>query len=124
MHILMIVVDVVLCLAFLWFSYLNLNDPDAWLWVSIYLFAAFCCGAAVFGFYFPVAYLVAIGFYLIYAIQRIFTKDGVLDWIRNHHMQNIAETMKATKPWIENTREFFGLLIVAGALLINYFVFR
>lgn len=124
MHVLMIVVDVILCLAFLWFSYLNLNDPDAWLWVSIYLFAALCCGAAVLGFYFPVAYLVAIAFYLIYAIQRIFTKDGVLDWIRKHNMQNIAETMKATKPWIENTREFFGLLIVAGALLINYFVFK
>jgi hypothetical protein len=30
--------------------------------------------------------------------------------------------MQATKPYIEKTREFFGLLIIAGALLINYFV--
>jgi hypothetical protein len=27
--------------------------------------------------------------------------------------------MKATKPWIENTREFGGLLIVIGALTFN-----
>jgi len=30
--------------------------------------------------------------------------------------------MRATKPYIEKTREFFGLLIINGALLINYFV--
>jgi hypothetical protein len=32
-----------------------------------------------------------------------------------------VETMQATKPYIEKTREFFGLLIVSGALAINYF---
>ncbi len=124
MSIVMVILNIILCLAFLWFSYLNLNDPDAWLWVSIYLFAALCCGAAVFGYYFPIAYLIAIAIYLIYAIQRIFTKDGVLDWIIKYRMQNIAATMQATKPWIENTREFFGLLIAAGALTINYFVYK
>lgn len=124
MSIVMVGLNIIFSLAFLWFAYLNLNDPDAWLWVSIYLFAALCCGAAVFGHYFPTAYLVAITFYLIYAIERIFRKDGVLDWITKHNMQNIAETMKATKPWIENTREFFGLLIVAAVLLLNYFVYR
>jgi hypothetical protein len=28
--------------------------------------------------------------------------------------------MKAEKPWIEKTREFFGLLIITGALIIDY----
>jgi hypothetical protein len=32
--------------------------------------------------------------------------------------------MKAEKPWIEKTREFFGLLIITGALAIDYFCFR
>jgi flagellar biogenesis protein FliO len=27
--------------------------------------------------------------------------------------------MKATKPWIEETREFFGLLILIVALVVN-----
>jgi hypothetical protein len=27
--------------------------------------------------------------------------------------------MKATRPWIEETREFFGLIIVMTVLLIN-----
>jgi hypothetical protein len=30
--------------------------------------------------------------------------------------------MQATKPYIEQAREFFGLLIISGALAMNYFV--
>lgn len=120
----MILLNILFCLAFIAFAYVNFNDPDAWLWVSIYLFGALCCGAAVFGFYFPTAYLIAVVLYLIYAIQRFFAKDGVWDWITKYKMPSIAATMQATKPWIEKTREFFGLLIVAGVLLINYFVYK
>jgi hypothetical protein len=29
--------------------------------------------------------------------------------------------MQATKPYIEKTREFFGLLIISAALLVDYF---
>jgi hypothetical protein len=29
--------------------------------------------------------------------------------------------MKASTPWIEDTREFFGLAILIGVLLIDYF---
>ncbi|HEX5555721.1 MAG TPA: transmembrane 220 family protein [Chitinophagaceae bacterium] len=120
----MIVLNIIFCIAFLWFTYLNFNDPDAWVWVSIYLFAALSCGAAVFGFHFPVAYLVAVGLYLAYALVLFFIRDGVWDWFTKYRMQNIAATMQATKPWIEKTREFFGLLIISGALLINYFIYR
>jgi hypothetical protein len=120
----MIVLNIIFCIAFLWFTYLNFNDPDAWVWVSIYLFAALSCGAAVFGFHFPVAYLVAVGLYLAYALVLFFIRDGVWDWFTKYRMQNIAATMQATKPWIEKTREFFGLLIISGALLINYFMYR
>jgi Transmembrane family 220, helix len=120
----MIVFNLICCLAFLYFAYLNLNDPDAWLWVTIYLFAAACCGLAVFHYYFPVAYIIAIAFYLLYAIILFFTKDGVWDWITRHKAENIAASMQASTPWIEKTREFFGLLIISAALLVNYFVYR
>ena len=51
-----------------------------------------------------------------------FKKDGVWDWMTKYKRQNIAATMQATKPYIENTRECFGLLIITGALLINLLV--
>lgn len=120
----MIVFNILCCLAFLYFAYLNLNDPDAWLWVTIYLYSAALCGLSVFGKHFPVLYLIGIAGYLVYALILFFIKDGVWDWITRYRMQNIVESMKAEKPWIEQTREFLGLLIITTALAINYFVYR
>ena len=65
-------------------------------------------------------YLVAITFYLMYAIRLFFIKDGVKDWIVKYHNPSLVESMQATKPYIEQTREFFGLLIISAALAINY----
>lgn len=120
----MIVLNIIFCLAFLLFAWFNLNDPDAWLWVSIYLLGALCCGAAVFGLYYPLAYVILAVLYLVYACERFFTKDGVWDWMTKYKMPSIAASMQAKKPWIEKTRECFGLMIVAAVLLINYFVYR
>ncbi|MFI5193241.1 MAG: transmembrane 220 family protein [Chitinophagales bacterium] len=118
---LLIILNCVFTVSFILFAYVNLNDPDAWLWVSIYMAAAIGCGLAVFHKYYPVAYLIVIGCYLIYAVQLYFSKEGVRDWIFKYNKPSIVETMQATKPYIEKTREFFGLLIAGAALAINYF---
>jgi hypothetical protein len=117
----LIILNIFFCLVFAAFAYVNLNDKDAWLWVTIYLVASVFCGLAVFEKYFPVVYLVAIAFYLLYAIRLFFIKDGVRDWIVKYHNPSLVESMQATKPYIEQTREFFGLLIISAALAINYF---
>ena len=57
LHMFLVVINVIFCLAFIYFAYLNLNDVDPWLWVPIYLCAAACCGLVVFGFYYPWIYL-------------------------------------------------------------------
>ncbi len=111
----------IFCIAFILFAYVNLNDKDFYLWVPIYLVAAICCGLAAFKYFYPTVYLVAIAFYVIYALQLFFSKDGVLDWITVYKRPSIVETMQATKPYIEKTREFFGLVIISAALAINYF---
>jgi hypothetical protein len=118
---LMLILNCFFSVAFILFAYVNLNDPDAWLWVSIYMIAAIGCGLAIFKIYYPVVYLVVIAFYLIYAVQIFFSTDGVRDWIFKYKRPSIVETMQATKPYIEKTREFFGLLIASAALVINYF---
>jgi hypothetical protein len=115
------IVNIIFCISFILFAYVNLNDKDSWLWVPIYMIGAICCGLAAFNKFFPVIYIIAISFYLVYAIQLFFARDGVRDWIVKYKSPNIAESMKATKPYIEKTREFFGLLIVSMALAINYF---
>lgn len=116
------ILNLIFFLAFIVFAYFNWNDSDALLWVSIYALAALSCGLAAFKLYFPIAYLLLIFFYLAYALVLFFAKDGVRDWIVKHNRQSITGSMQATKPYIEKTREFFGLLIISAALAINYFL--
>lgn len=103
---------------------LQYNDPDPWLWAPIYLVGTVLCFLAARGRFYPKAYLGASVLYGIYAGYLLFTQDGVIDWMNEHDAENIAQTMKATKPWIEFTREFFGLVILITAFLINYFATR
>jgi len=115
------ILNAIFCIAFILFAYVNLNDSDSWLWVPIYMVASICCGFAIFIYFYPTVYLIAISFYLIYAIFLFFAKDGVRDWVMKYRTPSLVESMQATKPYIEKTREFFGLLIISAALAINYF---
>lgn len=117
----LIILNIIFFLSFMLFAYVNLNDKDSWLWVPIYVAAALLCGLTVFGQYFYTLYLIAIGFYLIYAVILFFSKDGVLDWMTKYNRPSIVESMQASKPYIEKTREFFGLLIISTALGLDYF---
>lgn len=112
------------CCTFVLFAALQYNDPDPYLWIPIYLFAAFLCWKASKGDYHPIATLVGIAFFTGYALYKVFDPNGLLDWMNLHHAENIAETMKAEKPWVEESREFFGLLIIIVVLSTNYFQSR
>lgn len=118
----LLILNIIFFLSFMGFAYVNVNDKDAWLWVPIYASAAICCGLVVFNKYYPAVYLVLVTFYVIYAIILFFSKDGVRDWLVKYNRPSIVESMQATKPYIEKTREFFGLIIISAALLINYLV--
>lgn len=118
---LLTILNVIFCISFIGFAYVNLNDGDSWLWVPIYLVAAGLCGLAAFNLYYPIIYIIVVSFYLIYAIRLFFSKDGVMDWIRVYGRPSLVESMQATKPYIEKAREFFGLLIISAALGLNYF---
>ena len=106
---------------FVFSAALQYNDPDPYLWMPIYLYGTILCWLAARNKFYPGAYLFGIVAYLGYAVYLFFTKDGVLDWVQQHNAENIAATMKAEKPWIEDAREFFGLFILIVVLAVNYF---
>ena len=115
------VFNLIFCLLFVFSAALQYNDPDPYLWMPIYMYGALLCWLAFRNKYYPKAYLIGIFIYLLYAIYLFFAKDGVLDWINKHNAEDIASTMKAEKPWIEETREFLGLVILIVVLTINFF---
>lgn len=111
-------------LLFVFSAALQYNDPDPYIWMPIYLYGAVLCFLAFRGKFYPRAYLIGVAVYLVYAAYLVFTKDGVLDWINQHNAESLVQTMKAEKPWIEDTREFGGLMILVVVLLIDYFYAR
>lgn len=113
--------NLILSILFLVFAALQYNDPDPFIWIPIYLLAAFLCWRAYKGIHHRWLYAVAIGIYLLYAIYLVFDKNGVISWASEHAAESLVHSMKAEKPWIEETREFGGLVILIAAMAINLF---
>ena len=86
------------------------------------MYGAVLCWLAFRNKFYPKAYLIGIVIYSVYAIGLFFWKRRSigLDEL-NINAEDIAATMKAEKPWIEETREFFGLVILIVVLAIDYF---
>lgn len=102
---------------------IQLNDPDPLLWMGVYGYGAFICVLAILGKDNIVWHYTGIILFLSYALYLFFTPDGVLSWATQHGAENITGTMLEEKPWIESTREFFGLLILSFVLFLNL-IFR
>jgi hypothetical protein len=116
--------NIIFIILFLISAVLQYNDPDPYVWVPIYLFGAYLCFQAISRKYNPFLYVIGLVVYLGYALYLFFDKQGVVSWAGEHNAENIVQSMKAAKPWIEETREFGGLLILIIVLLINMFWLR
>ena len=113
--------NIFFCIVFILFAVVQYNDPDPYLWIPIYLYPALLCYLKVMQK--PIssmAYWAGFLGFGAYAIYKMFDTNGIIDWIQFHNASNIASTMKAEKPWIEESREFFGLVIILIVLGINY----
>src|SRR6187200_1977789 len=96
--------NLIFVVLFVIFAALQYNDPDPYIWMPIYLYSAYFCYQASKQKYYPKAYLWGIIIYAAYAIYLLFDKTGVIYWVTEHNSESIVSGMKATKPWIEETR--------------------
>ena len=108
-------------LVFILFAAVQYNDPDPYLWMPIYLYPAILCyfeadGKSIKKLFYYIGFIV----FGAYATYKLFDANGVIDWIKYHDATSITATMKAEKPWVEESREFFGLIIILLVLLINF----
>lgn len=104
-------------LLFLISAYLQLNDEDPWVWVSIYLVAAVLSALAAIKNY-PLVPL-AVGAVLCFFGFVYYYPSSVSDWIAQEWQQQDL-TMKTTA--MEEARESFGFLLIALVLLAAFIV--
>jgi hypothetical protein len=111
--------NILFIILFVFSTLVQYNDPDPYIWVPLYLYGAALCFMSIRKNYKPALFIGGITVYAIYGLYLLFDKNGVISWVKDHDAENIVQSMKATRPWIEETREFFGLLLLISALVIN-----
>ena len=100
------VFSLVFAVLFLISAGLQWNDPDPYLWIPLYLLSVLSCAYAFKGMSAKRLNIFNIAVYSVYAVYLFLEKDGVISWATEHHFDSLTQSMLASSPWIENTREF------------------
>ena len=109
------IVYAVLSLFFLVFAVVQFNDPDPAAWMVLYGGVAVLAALVALDREGHPLFRPAVWLWLLWAVfwAGILTPE-VADWVQRG-APNIAGTMKAETPYVEATREFFGLLLTVAA---------
>ena len=121
-------VSIFMSVIFLLFAFLNLNDPDPLLWVSLYTFVSCVHLLDLFKEYFPSPFNCTTtwpGFYLFISFSLLiygcFYIPDLIVWFLATDKMDLLGKMKAQKSYIEGTRELGGLLLASMSIGYQYF---
>ncbi|MFZ6012410.1 MAG: transmembrane 220 family protein [Bacteroidota bacterium] len=111
------IVNIVLAVMFLVFAFLQLNDPDPVVWILVYGAMAAVCIMAAFRYYSKKFLLSLLVLYVAYSIVFL---PGVQEWMRQENKGVLFDdVMKMEHPYIEESREFLGLMICVAVLVVQ-----
>ena len=111
------VVNLVLAAMFLLFAFVQVNDPDPALWILIYGSMAVVCIFAAFGRYYRVAFLILLAGFATYCFILL---PGFTEWLRQENKSALFDDIaKMEHLYIEETREFLGLVICILVLIMQ-----
>ena len=116
------IVKIFLALLFLLFALVQINDPDPLLWILIYgSMMAISIGAIWYKYPQKLMIVMAAGF----LIMTVLYFDGFAAWLGSPDRSLLFDDLaKMQFPYIEEAREFLGLLICLGALLFFFWLSR
>ena len=111
------ITNLVLAALFLLFAFVQINDPDPLLWIVIYGAMAAVCVMAAFRYYIkPLLWILLAGF-IVYMVVLI---PGMQQWLAQPDKSVLFdEGMKMQNLYIEESREFLGLLICVIVLVVQ-----
>jgi hypothetical protein len=116
------IINFLLAVMFLVFAYLQLNDPDPIVWIPIYGVMAVVCVLAMFHYY-PRAILFSL--VIFYTLYSFFYIPGVKEWLaQDDKSQLFSNVAKMEHPFIEESREFLGLMINVAVLVVYLIISR
>lgn len=112
------ILNIVLAIIFVLFAIVQFNDPDPYFWVAIYAAVAIISGFAIWEKYNRPALIILM---IICMAGSIFYFPGLIELFSDHEIGDLTKSMKAEKPFIEESRESLGLLLSFLVLSFQYF---
>jgi len=111
------ITNFVLALIFLLFAFVQINDPDPVLWILIYGNMAVICVLAMFRLHYIYWLGATLIFYSIYAVMLL---GSAWQWLQSPDRSLLFDDIaKMQNIYIEETREFLGLVICISALAFH-----
>ena len=112
------VIAIISGIIFLLFTIVQFNDPDPLYWIFIYLLTSGFSFAVFFNRFYPRLMLLTIGMYLNAAFGLW---AGVVEWFRSPDRSLLFDDIaKMQHIYIEEAREFLGLMIALAAIIYFY----
>lgn len=109
------IVNFLLAVMFLAFAFVQVNDPDPIIWILIYGVMAVLAIMAIFEFY---PRKVIIGLLIVFVIYSLMFGRGVMEWLQQDDKAMLFDDVaKMQYPYVEEAREFLGLMICIAVLL-------
>ncbi len=108
------ITNIILCILFIIFAILQLNDPDGILWFAIYFIVAIIC---IYNNFKPIPRLFLVVTIVALLAYAIFHFSLFIDYLKTENKEEIFGEMVYEKPYLEGTREFIGLLIAAFGVM-------
>jgi hypothetical protein len=108
------ITNFILCIVFIIFALLQINDPDGVLWFSIYFIVALIC---LYNNFNPVPKQLLILTIIALLTYSAFHFSLFIDYLETENKEEIFGEMVYDKPYLEGTREFIGLLIAAFGII-------
>lgn len=116
------ILNLILAVLFVVFAFVQINDPDPVIWILIYGAMAVLCILAAFGYYY---FFVQTGLLIIFIGYSFVFFSGVLEWLRSEDKSMLFDDIaKMQYPYIEESREFLGLLICMLVLIMHLVLAR
>lgn len=115
-------VNLLLALMFVAFAFVQINDPDPVVWILVYGSMAVVCIMAAFRVYPKLFMMGLLGCFVVYSF---FFYQGVIEWWTQDDKSVLFDDIaKMQHPYIEESREFLGLLICIIVLVIHLVLSR
>ena len=104
------ITNFILCVVFIIFALLQLNDPDSFLWFSIYFIVSIIF---LYSNFKPISKSLLILIIIALLAYSAFYFPLFIDYLKTKNKEEIFDEMVYDKPYLEGAREFIGLLIAA-----------